>query len=136
MVYKEEVVCVCSVCMCHTNTGETSQGLPSLQLGPYWSSSMALALSPPHPSPCFPTLLVHHSPAHRPLVQQLSQRTSWYSQAPAVEEKNINHYTSVSPPNIPFMVEGSPVKKTALGRQVWIPQLFFSKSLPILLYPN
>lgn len=94
MVHKEEVVCMCAMCICAKWTpGETSQGLPSLHLGPYYLSSMALALSPPHPSPCFPTLIVHHSPAHRPLVQQPSQRTSWYSQAPTVEEKNISPYT-------------------------------------------
>lgn len=50
----------------------------------------------PTPAPWFPTLIVHHSPAHRPLVQQPSQRTSWYSQAPTVEEKNISPYNSES----------------------------------------
>lgn len=43
----------------------------------------------PHPSPYSPTLSIHQSPGRRHHVPRPSQRTSWYSLVPAMEERNI-----------------------------------------------
>lgn len=43
----------------------------------------------PHPSPDFPTLSTRQSPGRRRHVPRPSQRTSWYSLVPAMEERNI-----------------------------------------------
>lgn len=43
----------------------------------------------PHSSPDFPTLGTHQSPGRRRHVPRPSQRTSWYSLVPAMEERNI-----------------------------------------------
>jgi len=88
MARKGEVVRVCVLCAdARVNTRKLPRTCP-----PYkWGQAgvfLGIGLFSSHPGPCFPTLFVHHSPAQRHLLQQLSQRTSWYSQAPAVEEKD------------------------------------------------
>lgn len=84
---------------------EHRRNCPGLVLSTTWARLgifYGIGLSPPHPSPCFPTLSIRQSPAQKPRVQQLSQRTSWYSQAPAVEEKDIRPYTSDLSSQHPF----------------------------------
>ena len=72
--------------MCQVNKGETPRACPLYSLG---QAGVIHCLFSSHPGPFFPTLFVHHSPVHGPHIQQPSQRTLWYSQAPAVEEKDI-----------------------------------------------
>jgi len=84
----------CVMCRCARRIREK---LPGLALSIAWArleSSTGLFSS--HSGPFFPTLFVHHSPVHGPHIQQLSQRTLWYSQAPAVEEKDIRPLISQS----------------------------------------
>lgn len=85
VICKGEVVHVCVSCAdVPCGHGETPTGLPSTAWARLGVVFMALVFSPLHPGPFFPTLFARHSPVHGPLVQQLSQRTLWYSQVPAV----------------------------------------------------
>lgn len=105
-------VCAC-VHACHVHIGiGTQEKSPEVCALTPWPTLVIFhgtdLISSPL-SPCFPTLRIHQSPVQRPRFQQLSQRTLWCSQAPAVEEKVIRPFTSeFPPPNIPFMVVGNP----------------------------
>lgn len=139
MVCKEEVVCVCTLCVCATRTQEKlPRACPLYNLGhighlpwhwPYLLPTPAPAFLPylyitlQPIGPLFNSFLKGHHGILRP--QLWKKRTS------------ITIHQSLSPRH-PFYGEREPSKKTALGRQVWIPQLFFQRaclysSLPKLI---
>lgn len=93
--WKGDVVHICSM---YKYTIQTYKKLfkaySLLLLGPGWSFPLTLDKSPLalQPSPYFPTLSIYRSPGQRHHVQRPSQRTSWYSLAPTMEERNIKPY--------------------------------------------
>lgn len=92
---------VCYVHMWHMNTGETPQGLPSLQLGQAGRLTWHWLYLLPTPT-LLPTLSICGTPVQRPHFQQLSQRTSWYSQAPAVEKRTLGSVSQSFSSQHPF----------------------------------
>lgn len=130
MIGKGEGVHVCVLCVYVAyKHGRNSLGLVPSTTWARLASSMALASSPPYPSPCFPTLSIHQTPARRPRFPQLSQRTSWYSQAPAVEKRTLRPVDlRVFPLNIPC--RGAQESK-CFKKQTLTPLALFSESLPI-----
>lgn len=109
MWFVKEMIYVCYLQIYQVNKGETSQGLPSLQLRPDWVIHWSFLLPP---WSLLSYLICTSLSVHRPHVQQPSQRTWWYSQATAVGRKDIKAFNfTVFSADIPFRVVTGPSKK-------------------------
>ena len=126
----------CHVQMCHLNTGETPQGLPSLQLGPGWSLPWHWSfLLPPWPLLSYLICTSLSSPK-APCSTAFSKAIMVFSGPSCGREGHRALNLRVFSANIPSRVGKGPSNKRTLGNRVWLPWLFFQRSCLHFALPN